>query len=76
MSGKVAKKKAGARLWMRLDRWGSSEILELDKASIIHRAGVPPRDLRILGPIFSHSSSILGERIGRASCRERVYVLV
>ncbi|CAM0956307.1 unnamed protein product [Alopecurus aequalis] len=59
LSGKVTKKKAGARLWMRLDRWGSSEILELDKASIIQRSGVPLRDLRILGPIFSHSSSIL-----------------
>lgn len=59
MSGKVGKKKAGARLWMRLDRWGASEILELDKASIIRRVGVPPRDLRILGPVFSHSSNIL-----------------
>ncbi|KAF8697830.1 hypothetical protein HU200_035318 [Digitaria exilis] len=59
VSGKVGKKKAGARLWMRLDRWGTSEIVELDKASIIRRAGVPPRDLRILGPVFSHSSSIL-----------------
>ncbi|KAF6995285.1 hypothetical protein CFC21_011810 [Triticum aestivum] len=59
VAAKVGKKKAGARLWMRLDRWGSSEILELDKASIIRRAGVPPRDLRILGPVFSHSSSIL-----------------
>ncbi|KQJ97615.2 hypothetical protein BRADI_3g32490v3 [Brachypodium distachyon] len=59
VSGKVGKKKAGARLWMRLDRWGSSEVVELDKASIIRRAGVPPRDLRILGPVFSHSSSIL-----------------
>ncbi|CAN6284052.1 unnamed protein product [Urochloa humidicola] len=59
VSGKVGKKKAGARLWMRLDRWGNSEIVELDKASIIRRAGLPPRDLRILGPVFSHSSSIL-----------------
>jgi magnesium transporter len=57
----VGKKKAGARLWMRLDRWGSSEIVELDKASVIRRAGVPPRDLRILGPVFSHSSNILGD---------------
>jgi magnesium transporter len=48
---------------MRLDRWGSSEIVELDKATIIRRAGLPPRDLRILGPVFSHSSSILGERL-------------
>jgi magnesium transporter len=61
VSGKVGKKKAGARLWMRLDRWGSSEIVELDKASVIRRAGVPPRDLRILGPVFSHSSNILGD---------------
>jgi magnesium transporter len=59
--GKVTKKKAGARLWMRLDRWGTSEVVELDKASIIRRAGLPPRDLRILGPVFSRSSSILGE---------------
>jgi len=59
VSGKVGKKKGGARLWMRLDRWGTSEIVELDKASIIRRAGLPPRDLRILGPVFSHSSSIL-----------------
>ncbi|KAJ1261393.1 hypothetical protein BS78_09G026200 [Paspalum vaginatum] len=59
LSGKVGKKKPGARLWMRLDRWGNSELVELDKASIIRRAGVPSRDLRILGPVFSHSSSIL-----------------
>ncbi|TVU31811.1 hypothetical protein EJB05_23512 [Eragrostis curvula] len=59
VSGKVGKKKAGARTWMRLDRWGASEIVELDKASIIRRAGLPPRDLRILGPVFSHSSNIL-----------------
>jgi hypothetical protein len=61
VSGKVNKKKAGTRLWMRLDRWSASEIVELDKASIIRRAGLPPRDLRILGPVFSRSSSILGE---------------
>ncbi|AQL06315.1 putative magnesium transporter MRS2-G [Zea mays] len=59
VSGKVNKKKAGTRLWMRLDRWSASEIVELDKASIIRRAGLPPRDLRILGPVFSRSSSIL-----------------
>uniref|UniRef100_A0A0E0MAB9 Magnesium transporter n=1 Tax=Oryza punctata TaxID=4537 RepID=A0A0E0MAB9_ORYPU len=58
-AGKVGKKKAGARLWMRLDRWGVSETLHLDKGSIIRRAGLPPRDLRILGPVFSDSSSIL-----------------
>ncbi|KAL5232118.1 hypothetical protein ABZP36_030894 [Zizania latifolia] len=58
-SGKVGKKKAGARLWMRFDRWGVSETVHLDKGSIIRRAGLPPRDLRILGPVFSESSNIL-----------------
>ncbi|XP_061998458.1 magnesium transporter MRS2-4 [Rosa rugosa] len=56
-----AKKKAGggARLWMRFDRCGGSELVECDKNAIIRRAAIPPRDLRILGPVFSHSSSIL-----------------
>lgn len=60
-TGKASKKKVGgARLWMRFDRWGQSELNEWDKNAIIKRAAIPARDLRILGPIFSHSSSILG----------------
>lgn len=44
---------------MRFDRTGLSEIVECDRNSIIQRYSIPPRDLRILGPIFSHSSNIL-----------------
>nr|GMD91659.1 magnesium transporter MRS2-4 [Ipomoea batatas] len=44
---------------MRFDRTGQSELMECDKNSIIKRASIPARDLRILGSIFSHSSSIL-----------------
>nr|GLL45606.1 magnesium transporter MRS2-4-like isoform X3 [Ipomoea trifida] len=44
---------------MRFDRTGQSELMECDKNSIIKRASIPARDLRIFGPIFSHSSSIL-----------------
>ena len=58
--GKGKKKTGGARLWMRLDRSGRHELTELDKNAIIRRASIPARDLRILGPIFSHSSNILG----------------
>lgn len=56
------KKKAGgaARLWMRFDRLGNSELVECDKSAIIKRVSIPARDLRILGPVFSHSSNILG----------------
>ncbi|KAJ0264430.1 hypothetical protein HA466_0027940 [Hirschfeldia incana] len=57
--GKTKKKAVGARLWMRFDRTGAMEVVECDKSTIIKRASVPPRDLRILGPVFSHSSNIL-----------------
>lgn len=56
-----AKKKTGnVRLWMRFDRSGRSELVELEKNAIIRHAAIPARDLRILGPVFSHSSNILG----------------
>ncbi|KAH9751176.1 Magnesium transporter MRS2-4 [Citrus sinensis] len=58
-TGKGKKKAGGARLWMRFDFTGKSELVECDKSVIIERAGVPARDLRILGPVFSHSSNIL-----------------
>ncbi|KAJ7946595.1 Magnesium transporter MRS2-like protein [Quillaja saponaria] len=58
-AGKTKKKTGGARLWMRFDRSGSSELVECDKNSIIRRAAIPSRDLRILGPVFSQSSNIL-----------------
>lgn len=59
----AGKKKTGgtARLWMRFDRTGQSELIECDKSVIIKRVSIPARDLRILGPIFCHSSSILGK---------------
>ncbi|XP_073128889.1 magnesium transporter MRS2-4-like [Henckelia pumila] len=52
----VKKKARGTRLWMRMDRWGQSELVECDKSAIMKRASIPARDLRILGPIFSRSS--------------------
>jgi hypothetical protein len=55
------KKKPGSRMWMRFHSSGVSEILELDRNAIMKRASIPARDLRILGPVFSQSSHILGE---------------
>ncbi|KAJ4765147.1 Magnesium transporter MRS2-like protein [Rhynchospora pubera] len=56
---KNVKKKTGSRLWMRFDRTGQSEILGCDKSMIIRQTGIPVRDLRVLGPIFSQSSNII-----------------
>ncbi|CAJ2677224.1 unnamed protein product [Trifolium pratense] len=56
---KPKKKTGGAKLWMRFDRSGKSELVEWEKNTIIRHAAIPARDLRILGPVFSHSSNIL-----------------
>lgn len=58
-ASKPKKKTGGARLWMKVDRNGQSETIECDKSVIIKRVSIPARDLRILGPLFSHSSNIL-----------------
>ncbi|OVA12300.1 Mg2+ transporter protein [Macleaya cordata] len=58
-AAKPKKKTGGSRLWMRFDRFGESELLECEKSAIIKRVSIPARDLRILGPVFSHSSNIL-----------------
>jgi magnesium transporter len=53
-------RKAGTRTWMRFDATGNSEIFDCDRNGLLKRVAVPARDLRILGPIFSQSSHILG----------------
>ncbi|TVU48453.1 hypothetical protein EJB05_08091, partial [Eragrostis curvula] len=53
------KKKAPARLWMRLDRRGECEIFMCDKAFVAERSGVHTRDLRAVGPLLSRHPSIL-----------------
>ncbi|GKV25403.1 hypothetical protein SLEP1_g34850 [Rubroshorea leprosula] len=57
---KGKKKPRGARLRMRFDRDGKSKVMELDKRAIIRHAKFLARDLRILSPLFSQSSNILG----------------
>lgn len=53
------KKKPDTRLWMRLRSEGDSELLELDRNTLTKLVSIPARDLRILGPVFAQSSSIL-----------------
>ncbi|XP_048491896.1 magnesium transporter MRS2-4 isoform X2 [Beta vulgaris subsp. vulgaris] len=60
-ASKGKKKMGGARLWMKFDKFGQSELIEWDKSAIIKRVGIPARDLRILGPVFSQSSNILDQ---------------
>lgn len=73
---KPKKKAGGARLWMRFDRSGESELFECDKSTIIKRAGIPARDLRILGPVFSNSSNILAREKAMVVNLEHIKAIV
>ncbi|KAL0925819.1 hypothetical protein M5K25_004189 [Dendrobium thyrsiflorum] len=54
------KKKAAARSWILLDSSGEETILDVDKYAIMHRVQIHARDLRILDPLLSYPSTILG----------------
>ncbi|CAL9073003.1 unnamed protein product [Musa textilis] len=63
----LKKKTAAARSWILLDSSGEGTILDVDKYAIMHRVQIHARDLRILDPLLSYPSTILG--------RERAIVL-
>ncbi|KAF9620089.1 hypothetical protein IFM89_010739 [Coptis chinensis] len=56
----IRKKGAGVREWLLLDSAGQAQVVEVGKHSIMHRTGLPGRDLRILDPILSYPSTVLG----------------
>ncbi|WOK92993.1 magnesium transporter MRS2-I isoform X1 [Canna indica] len=63
----IKKKTAAAKSWILLDSTGQGTILDVDKYAIMHRVQIHARDLRILDPLLSYPSTILG--------RERAIVL-
>ncbi|KAL7205842.1 hypothetical protein ACSBR2_018712 [Camellia fascicularis] len=46
--------------WLVVSQVGKSRIEEVGKYSIMRRTGIPARDLRILDPMLSYPSTILG----------------
>ncbi|XP_024364810.1 magnesium transporter MRS2-1 isoform X2 [Physcomitrium patens] len=61
MEGVSLKKRGhGVRSWIRIDPSGNTQILEVDKASLMRRCDLPARDLRLLDPLFVYPSTILG----------------
>ncbi|XP_050203950.1 magnesium transporter MRS2-I-like [Mercurialis annua] len=63
----LKKKTAVSTNWILLDSNGQSTILDVDKYAIMRRVQIHARDLRMLDPLLSYPSTILG--------RERVIVL-
>ncbi|WOH09954.1 hypothetical protein DCAR_0729415 [Daucus carota subsp. sativus] len=50
----------GLRSWIRVDASGESQVIEVDKLSMMRRCDLPARDLRLLDPSFVYPSTILG----------------
>nr|XP_043636455.1 magnesium transporter MRS2-1-like [Erigeron canadensis] len=57
----LKKRGQGLRSWIRVDAaTGESQVIEVDKFTIMRRCDLPARDLRLLDPLFVYPSTILG----------------
>lgn len=57
----LKKRGQGVRSWIRVDAaTGDSQVIEVDKFTIMRRCDLPARDLRLLDPLFVYPSTILG----------------
>ncbi|XP_048139928.1 magnesium transporter MRS2-1-like isoform X2 [Rhodamnia argentea] len=56
----LKKRGQGLRSWIRVDTSGNSEVIEVDKFTMMSRCDLPARDLRLLDPLFVYPSTILG----------------
>ncbi|XP_015940624.1 magnesium transporter MRS2-I [Arachis duranensis] len=56
----VKKKTQSSRSWILFDASGQGSLLDVDKYAIMHRVQIHARDLRILDPLLSYPSTILG----------------
>ncbi|KAL0440817.1 UNVERIFIED_CONTAM: Magnesium transporter MRS2-3 [Sesamum radiatum] len=54
------KKGASVRAWLTVDSTGETQVVEAGKHAIMRRTGLPGRDLRILDPVLSYPSTVLG----------------
>ncbi|KAL0318360.1 UNVERIFIED_CONTAM: Magnesium transporter MRS2-3 [Sesamum angustifolium] len=54
------KKGASVRAWLTVDSTGEAQVVEAGKHAIMRRTGLPGRDLRILDPVLSYPSTVLG----------------
>ncbi|XP_028081337.1 magnesium transporter MRS2-1-like isoform X4 [Camellia sinensis] len=56
----LKKRGQSLRSWIRVDTSGNSQVIEVDKFTIMRRCDLPARDLRLLDPLFVYPSTILG----------------
>lgn len=66
----------GSRSWIKIDQDGNSEIVTLDKATIMRHCSLPSRDLRLLDPKFIYPSSILGREMAIVVNLEQIRCII
>ncbi|XVF86326.1 hypothetical protein PTKIN_Ptkin18bG0030400 [Pterospermum kingtungense] len=66
----------GIRSWILIDASGNSQVIEIDKLSIIGCYGISARDLRILDPIFVYPTTILGREKAIVANLEKIRCIV
>ncbi|ONM35381.1 hypothetical protein Zm00014a_043938 [Zea mays] len=80
--GGVGRRKAGAaaaaasREWMVVPASGPARVEEAGKHAVMARTGLPARDLRVLDPLLSYPSTILGRERAIVVNLERVKALI
>ncbi|XP_010429885.1 PREDICTED: magnesium transporter MRS2-10-like [Camelina sativa] len=56
----LKKRGQGLKSWIRVDTFANSQLIEVDKFTMMRRCDLPARDLRLLDPLFVYPSTILG----------------
>ncbi|KAG2325985.1 hypothetical protein Bca4012_040503 [Brassica carinata] len=56
----LKKRGQGLKSWIRVDASANTQVIEVDKFSMMRRCDLPARDLRLLDPLFVYPSTILG----------------
>ncbi|KAJ0231759.1 Magnesium transporter MRS2-10 [Hirschfeldia incana] len=56
----LKKRGQGLKSWIRVDTSANTQVIEVDKFSMMRRCDLPARDLRLLDPLFVYPSTILG----------------
>ncbi|CAK8540444.1 unnamed protein product [Lathyrus sativus] len=77
-TGITGLKKRGhvSRSWIKIDQDGNSEVVTLDKATIMRDCSLPSRDLRLLDPMFIYPSSILGREMAIVVNLEQIRCII
>ena len=76
LGGGLRKKGSGVRAWLLIDSTGQAQVVEAGKHAIMRRTGLPARDLRILDPLLSYPSTVLGRERAIVTNLEHIKAII